>query len=92
MATVREVLTRHGLLDTEILEINYHVNILECDIDFLKEKLTFLRGRTNVEIAMFAVELLKKCDITKMDYSEKLEQDLTDLYNEYKNAQTISKR
>ena len=89
--TIIETLRKSGQLTSEVIELNNHTKVFECDIDYFKANIPFLKGRTNLEVAMFAVELAKKCDISKMDYDEILDDRLENIYNSYKNTQVKSR-
>lgn len=72
-----DLLRKNNKLTKEIKNINFHFNLLTCDLEYFKMKIPALRDKSNEEIANFVVEVFNKCDSSKEEYDYKLDEEMT---------------
>ena len=68
MKTVMSVLKKCKLYSKELAKVDYHMDLLNCEISYLISKIPELNGKTDSEIADFLIEIYKKCDETNPEY------------------------
>ena len=74
---IRSLLNSQNLLTEEIKNINYHMNLLDCDIEKLKREFPILNDKSKRKLALLVVELFKKCDSASPNYDFKVDVAMT---------------
>jgi len=74
---IGDLLRKYGLLSKEIVDINYHMNALHCDVKHLKSIVPELFDKNGEELALCIKEIFDKCDSSNPEYDAKLDEEMT---------------
>ena len=80
---VKAILNENNMLNETIMKTNYHMNILNADIDILLNKLSreglvsLKEGMTEEEVAELLVSLIDKCNMENELYDKELDEEMT---------------
>ncbi len=74
---VVDLLKERQLLNDEIADVNYHMNLLSCNVDYLNTKIPSLFDKDDNEIANFVVDVFTKCDARHESYDPKIDETMT---------------
>lgn len=75
--TVKDLLKKYKLYTTQIININYHLNVMWCEAQYLVFKVVGLTGLTEEELAKVLYELILKCDSNNPNYDVKIDEEMT---------------
>lgn len=74
---VRNFLKSRNLLTKEMVDIDYHMGLLNCKLDYFKQRVPELRGKNDDEVAKFLVEAYDKCNYSSPNYDAKFDEEMT---------------
>ena len=80
---VKQLFDKYGLYQEEIGRINYHFNVLSCNVDELLTKLVkddFINDTSDLPeevVANVLLQIIKRCDQRNPEYSPKLDEEMT---------------
>ncbi len=74
---IRELLKKQKLLTKKILLVNYHMNLLNCDVLELTNKIPALKDKSQEELSNFIVNIFNRCDQDSPNYDSKLDLEMT---------------
>lgn len=75
--TVKDLLKKKDLITKEIINIDYHMEFLKCDIKELKEKMPELREKTDEDLAYYIVDMYHKANASSENYDPELDEEMT---------------
>ena len=73
---VREFLKQNNVLNEEIKNVDFHMNLLNMNLDDLKSKIPELKDKSNIEILNYITMIFKKCDSLNPEYDSQLDTDM----------------
>ena len=76
---IAELLRKNNLITKEISIVNYHMNLLNCDVEELKIKIPELRDKSKEEIINYIIDIFDKCDQNSPNYDSDLDTEMTRL-------------
>ena len=74
---VRNLLNKSKLITREIKNINFHINLLDFEIDELKYLFPEIKDKNNDEITEFVLMLFDKCNASSPNYDSNIDIKLT---------------
>ena len=74
---IKDLLRKNNLLTKEISIVNYHMNLLNCDVEELKARIPKLRDKNDQEIINYIIDIFDKCDQNSANYDSKIDEEMT---------------
>ena len=74
---IRELLKKNRLLTKKIINVDYHMDLLNYDVENFKYKIPQLRGMTEAEVVNYSIDVYSKCDLNNPEYDSKIDEETT---------------
>jgi len=73
---VREFLIKNNVLNQEIGNVDFHMNLLNIDLDELKRRIPKLKEKNEQELLDYIIQIYKKCDSSNPEYDTNLDEQM----------------
>ena len=74
--TVKDFLRKYNVLSKEISNVDFHMNLLNVDLEELKLRIPELKGKNDQEVLKYLSLIFKKCDSSSPEYDSKLDEEM----------------
>ena len=74
---IRELLKKNRLLTKKIINVDYHMDLLNYDVENFKYKIPQLREMTEAEVVNYIIDVYSKCDLNNPEYDSKIDEEMT---------------
>lgn len=74
---VIDLLKKYNLYTKKILDINFHLNILNTEANLLVLRIKGIKDLEEKDLAVIILDMILKCDQTNPEYDQKLDLEMT---------------
>lgn len=73
---VKDFLRKYNVLSKEISNVDFHMNLLNIDLEELKRRIPELKDKNDQELLKYVSLIFKKCDSLNPEYDSKLDEEM----------------
>lgn len=73
---VKDFLRKYNVLSKEISNVDFHMNLLNVDLEELKRRIPELKDKNDQEVLKYISLIFKKCDSSSPEYDSKLDEEM----------------